>query len=140
MAQNFELQRTIGEGPITVLGPEGQKEEVTLGLYEVTKTFQGVTKVTHFVTTSASGDGVLKDSNVRLYLPLRASYNPTDDEIIKLFKGEKLFLKDLKKKDGGTYSANFIFDLWADRSFTDRNGQIRTPNFTGDLKFAPRDN
>lgn len=140
MAQNFEFERTIGDEPIKVIGPNGEQEKVTLGIYKVTKNFQGKTSVNYFVTTSESDDGLLKDSNVRLYLPLRASYNPTDEEITKLFQGESIFLKDLKKKDGGTYSGHFIFNPWADRSFTDRNGNIRTPNFTGNLEFAPRNN
>ena len=136
--QNFQFERQITESPILVKGPNGEDENAVLGIFSVTKTFQGVTKKTRFATVGNTEDGVFKDSNVRLYLPLRNAYEPTDEELIKLFTGESIFIKDLPKKDGSTYSASFVFDLWAERSFTNRFGKKSTPSFTGELKFAPR--
>lgn len=136
--QKFHFDRQITTTPIQVSGPDGQQEDVILGLYTVEKTFQGVTKKSRFVTIGNTEDGVFHDSNIRLYLPLRNSYEPTDQELIELFTGNPVFIKDLPKKDGGKYSASFVFDLWAERSFTNRYGKKQTPNFTGELKFAPR--
>lgn len=136
--QKFNLERQITPEPITVTGPNGEPIEAILGIFSVTKTFQGVTKVNRFVTVGNTPDGVFNDSNVRLYLPIRNSYEPTDEELIKLFTGESVFIKDLPKKDGSTYSASFIFDMWAERTFKSRYGTMQKPNFTGELKFAPR--
>lgn len=135
--QKFHFERQINADPITVKGPDGQEESVVLGLFSVEKTFQGNTKTTRFVTVGNTEDKVFLDSNVRLYLPLRNAYEPTDEELIKLFTGESIFIKDLPKKDGGKYSASFIFDMWAERSFINRFNKKQTPNFTGELKFAP---
>lgn len=136
--QKFNFERQINADPIDITGPNGEEEHVVLGLFSVEKTFQGESKTSRFVTIGNTDDGVFKDSNVRLYLPLRNAYEPTDEELIKLFTGGQIFIKDLPKKNGGTYSASFIFDMYADRSFTNRFGKKQTPNFTGELKFAPR--
>lgn len=136
--QKFHFERQITPTPIQVSGPDGQLEDVVLGLYSVEKTFQGKTKTSRFVTVGNTSDKVFHDSNVRLYLPIRNSYEPTDQELINLFMGKPVFIKDLPKKNGGTYSASFIFDLWAERTFINRFNEKQTPNFTGDLKFAPR--
>lgn len=138
MPQKFEFQREITKGPIDMMTADGDTEQVILGLYLVEKHFNGQSKTTQFVTVGNTPSGVFKDSNVRMYVPLKGVYYPSDEEIIALFKGESVFIKDLPKKDGSTYSASFIFDPWQERSFIDRFGKKRVPNFTGDLKFAPK--
>lgn len=138
MAQQFIFEKQLTQDPIQVKGPNGELIDAILGQYRVEKTYNGETKVTRFVTVGNTPDEVFKDSNVRLYIPLRGSYDPSDEELIKLFTGEVVHLDDLKKKDGNTYSGDFEFDLWAERSFENRFGKTVSPNFTGELKFAKR--
>ena len=138
MPQLFDFERQITQTPITIKKQNGDPIDVILGLYKVTKTFNGETKITHFVTVGNTEDGTFHDSNVRLYIPLRGAYEPTDEEIIALFQGESIHLTDLPKRDGGTYGGDFIFDMWHERSFTNRFGEKKSPNFTGELSFAPR--
>ena len=137
MAQKFTFVRQLNDKPIHVFGPNGEENEVLLGLWEVEKTFNNETKITRFVSVGNTENGIFKDSNVRLYLPLKGHYDPTDEEIIDLFEGEPLFIHNLPKRDGGTYNANFLFDPWKDRSFTNRFGKRVSPSYTGDLIFAP---
>lgn len=138
MAQKFIFEKQLNTEPIQVKDKTGQLVDVILGQYRVEKTFNGENKVTRFVTVGNTENGVFKDSNVRLYIPLRGSYNATDEELIKLFKGETVHLEGLKKKDGGTYDGDFEFDMWAERTFTDRFGKTVSPNFTGELGFAKK--
>lgn len=138
MAQKFIFEKQLNTEPIQVKDKNGNLIDVILGQYRVEKTFNGETKVTRFVTVGNTQNEEFKDSNVRLYIPLRGSYDASDEELIKLFQGEIVHLTGLKKKDGGTYDGDFEFDMWAERTFKDRFGNIVSPNFTGELGFAKK--
>lgn len=139
MSQKAQIVREIEQGAELPL-KDGEQAHVRLALVEVEKEFKGEKKTSHYITVGKDASLGIEPSTIRLYYPLLGSYKATDDEISQLFSGNKLHIDNLPKKDGGTYSADFIFNPWAERSFVSpKDGKTIPLKYTGEITFAPRE-
>lgn len=81
------------------------------------------TNSTYFTPDDGTvGNTSFKRGDIRMYVPIRKSFKPTDDQALALLAGEILKDIQLKKKDGsGTYNMDLFFkplDKFGDAKFT----------------------